>query len=97
MQIMTTLAANGLADRLIGCYGPTIGGRDLYAALGFKTYAAFHRSNVRNEIGVNVFKLPGRRDWFALTTEVAEWLEVLARKGARSSVDALTQLDDATQ
>ena len=63
-----------LADKLLKQFGPTIGGRDLYAALGFKTYAAFHRSKQRHEIGVNVFTLPGRRGWFALTTDVAAWL-----------------------
>ena len=60
---------------MISNFGPTLGGRDLYAALGFKTYAAFHRSQQREELGVHVFKLPGRQGWFALTDDVARWLE----------------------
>lgn len=61
-------------EQMVTHYGPTLGGQDLYAALGFKSYAAFHRSKHRGEIGVRVFTLPGRRGWFALTVEVAEWL-----------------------
>lgn len=64
-----------LANQLLAKFGPTIGGHDLYNALGFKTYAAFHRSRMRGELGVHVFKLPGRRGWFALTDAVANWLE----------------------
>lgn len=56
-------------------FGPTLGGNDLYTALGFNTYAAFHRSRQLGELGVHVFKLPRRRGWFALTDEVADWLE----------------------
>ncbi|MGZ8984433.1 MAG: hypothetical protein ACXW11_10845 [Methylotenera sp.] len=64
----------GLTNQLISRFGPTIGGQDLYSALGFKTYAAFHRSQQRAALGVHVFKLPGRRGWFALTGDVATWL-----------------------
>lgn len=71
---MLSDSPNNLTDQLLSRYGPTLGGRDLYGALGFKTYAAFHRSKQRGEVGVNVFTLPGRRGWFALTANVAEWL-----------------------
>ncbi len=75
---MVPAASNSLSDQLIRLYGPTLGGRDLYAALGYKTYAAFHRSKQRDEVGVNLFTLPGRRGWFALTTDIAEWLQAQA-------------------
>lgn len=71
---MHTTSRQRLADQLLGRFGPTIGGQDLYAALGFKTYAAFHRSKQLGDIGVNVFNLPGRRGWYALTSDVADWL-----------------------
>lgn len=73
-------SANNLFDQLLTRYGPTLGGRDLYAALGFKSYAAFHRSKQLGELGINVFTLPGRRGWFALTGDVAEWLKTQAAK-----------------
>lgn len=71
---MISTSSNSLAAQLLDRYGPMLGGRDLYAALGFKSYAAFHRSKQRGEIGVIVFSLTGRRGWFALTTDVAAWL-----------------------
>lgn len=63
-----------LASQMLEQFGPTITGTDLYIALGFKTYAAFYRSLKRREVGVSVFNLPGRRGWFALTSDVATWL-----------------------
>ena len=73
--IMTNQPTNDLANQLISRFGPTMGGHNLYSALGFKTYAAFHRSQQRNELGVHVFKLPSRRGWFAFSGDVARWLE----------------------
>ncbi len=73
----STMTHNPLADlsnQLILRFGPTMGGQDLYTALGFKTYAAFHRSQQRQALGVHVFKLPGRRGWFALSVDIATWL-----------------------
>jgi hypothetical protein len=71
---MINQTSTDLANQLISRFGPTIGGQDLYSALGFKTYAAFHRSQQRQALGVHVFKLPSRRGWFALTGDVAAWL-----------------------
>lgn len=68
-------SSSDLANQLLSRFGPTIGGQDLYLSLGFKTYAAFHRSQQQGALGVHVFKLPGRRGWFALTGDVARWLE----------------------
>lgn len=70
-----------LGAQMLDRYGPTLGGKELYAALGFKSYASFHRGKQLGEISVNVFTLPGRRGWFALTTEVAEWLVERANSG----------------
>lgn len=71
---MKTLLQSTLVEQMFVRFGPMVSGQDLYQALGFKTYAAFHRSKKRNEIEVNVFTLPGRRGWFALTADVAVWL-----------------------
>lgn len=64
-----------LASELISLFGPIMGGQDLYSALGFKTYAAFHRCHLQGDLGVHIFKLPGRRGWYAFTTDIANWLE----------------------
>ncbi len=73
---MPQVSPQKLLEQMVSHYGPTLGGRDLYAALGFKSYAAFHRSKQRGEVGVHVFTLPGRRGWFALTADVAKWLTI---------------------
>lgn len=73
MTISTS--SSNLSDQLLTRYGPMLGGRDLYAALGFKSYAAFHRSKQLGDLGVSVFTLPGRRGWFALTADIAKWLD----------------------
>jgi len=56
-------------------HGPLIGGNDLYAALGYRTYAAFHRARMSGDIHVEVFPIEGRRGFFALTADVAAWLQ----------------------
>ena len=71
---MVSTSPLDLTGQLLGRYGPLLGGGDLYSALGFKSYAAFHRGKQRGEIRVAIFQLPGRRGWFALTTDVAAWL-----------------------
>ena len=63
-----------LSGKLIREYGPMIGGRDLYSALGFKSYGAFRLAKERGEIPIGIFKLPKRRDWYALTSDLAQWL-----------------------
>lgn len=68
-----------LSGKLIREYGPMIGGRDLYSALGFKSYGAFRLAKERGEIPVEIFKIPKRRDWYALTTDLAQWLLSLTR------------------
>ena len=72
---MENQGLKGCSERLLKQYGPTLTGTELYAALGFKTYAAFHRVLSRGNLGVKVFKLPGRRGWFAATLDVADWLD----------------------
>lgn len=71
---MTNLKEKSLEEHMFEKYGPIIGGKDLYSSLGFKTYSSFHRFKQLGEIGINVFILPGRRGWFAMTTDVATWL-----------------------
>lgn len=55
-------------------HGPLLQGSALYRALGYNTYAAFHRARQRGDIGVHIFPIVGRRGIFALTEEVANWI-----------------------
>lgn len=81
-----------LDQQLLDQYGPTLGGKELYAALGFRSYSAFHRSMQLGELGINVFTLPGRRGWFALTTDVAAWLTEQAKSGTAKQKEARNEL-----
>jgi hypothetical protein len=76
---MTTQSLNDLSGWMLEKYGPLMGGEDLYAALGFKTYAAFHRARLKGDIDVHVFSIRGRRGLFSLTTDVAAWLQQQAK------------------
>ncbi|MFB9159856.1 hypothetical protein [Chromobacterium violaceum] len=64
---------------LLERYGPLLGGADLYQALGFTSPASFRRAVRLKQIEVRLISVPGRRGKFALTTEVADWLEALAK------------------
>jgi hypothetical protein len=68
-----------LNNELLNKYGPMVGGNDLYLALGFKTYGTFRLAKERGEIPIDVFKIPKRRDWYALTTDVSSWLLSLSK------------------
>lgn len=79
---------DSIEEKLFARYGALMGGAELYAALGFKSYAAFYRAKKIGEQGVSIFQLPGRRGWFALTEDVAVWLRQQARKSkSRSPAD----------
>lgn len=58
-------------------YGPVIGGKDLWKSLGYKTFSAFSRAIAKNTIAINVFRIEGRRGWFALTEDLTNWLSRL--------------------
>jgi len=60
---------------LLNKYGPLLGGDDLVNLLGYKTKAAFYRSVRMNTVGVEVFNISGRKGKFALTENVANWLD----------------------
>jgi hypothetical protein len=60
---------------MLRIYGPLLGGHELRRSLGYATYNAFWRSRQLGELGVPVFALPKRKGVFALTAEVARWIE----------------------
>lgn len=64
-----------LTKVLLEQHGPMMTRAALYRALGFATYSAFNRALLRGDLGIEVFRIPGRKGMFALTTAVATWVE----------------------
>ena len=69
-----------LKDRLFKLYGPMIGGAELRKILGYKAANTFNRAKRMNLISVHIFNLPMRRGSFALTSDIAVWLEEVGKK-----------------
>lgn len=65
------------AKELLARHGPLIGGLELAKVLNFKNMAAFRQALRRGTIPIRVFELPRRRGKFALTQDLAAWLESL--------------------
>lgn len=64
-----------LARLMMERYGAVIGGRNLRTLLGFRSSTAFGQAVCRGDIPIRFFKLPRRRGYFALVTEIAAWLQ----------------------
>lgn len=63
-----------LLASLLATYGVVVGGSELTRALGFRTQSAFRKASERGALKLRLFRMPGRRGRFALTTELATWL-----------------------
>jgi hypothetical protein len=61
-------------------YGPIIGGKDLMRALGFRSMQAMRKAIQENRMGVTIFNIPSRRGQFAITKEVATFIENCVRR-----------------
>lgn len=88
---MTTIEINLYAE-LLERYGPIIGGAELYTSLGFNTYAMFRLAKEGGEIAIPIFKIPGRRDWYALTSDVANWLLSLRKTSGQIKKEMDTKM-----
>jgi hypothetical protein len=64
---------------LINRHGPVMGGKDLMKALGFQKMPALRKAIRENRLGINVFEMPGHRGKFALTTDVAKFIDNCVR------------------
>jgi len=56
-----------------GIYSPLIGGKELWNQLGFNTFAAFFKAHEKGSLGVRVFRIDGRRGWFAFRADIEKW------------------------
>ncbi len=64
-----------LIDDLARRYGPMIGGTDLFHVLGYRNGQAFRQAVRQGRLGIHVFNLPARQGKFALTADVAAWIQ----------------------
>lgn len=64
-----------LESKMMKTLGPLLGGEALWRALGFGSAHSFRRALRNGEVGVRIFRLPNRRGAYALTTDVARWLD----------------------
>ena len=56
-----------------------LGGDSLRRALGYPSAASLRQAYYQQRLPVPVFKIPRRRELFALTRDVAQWLGTMAR------------------
>lgn len=75
--------------RLVACHGDLMDGRALTALFKFSSSRSFRRSAAKGLLPVSVFRMPGRRGWFARTRDVAAWL---AAAGASSELRTAAQV-----
>lgn len=59
--------------------------RALTALFKFGSDRSFRRSARKGALPVNVFRIPGRRGWFARTEDVAVWLADIDGKASNGS------------
>lgn len=71
---------NDLKERLLKLYGPMVGGAELRKILGYNAANTFNRAKRLKLISVHIFSLPTRRGSFALTSDIAEWLNKASSK-----------------
>lgn len=66
--------ARPLAALLMREYGMVLSPARTARLLGYKSTGSLARARLRGRLPVRMFTIPGRRGWFANTTEVAAWL-----------------------
>lgn len=56
-------------------YGPLLDAAATAKALGFKSQDALRQARRDGRLPISMFRLPGRRGWFASTQAVIEWID----------------------
>lgn len=77
--------ANNLLSQMLKQFGPLMGGEELHKALGFSNSAAFGQALRQGRVDISVFEISGRRGKFALTEDVAKWVQSLPMQHGKSS------------
>jgi hypothetical protein len=66
------------AERLRRVYGEIVGLDALVHMLNYPSASALRRAHARGTLPIALHRIPGRRGLFALTGEVAAWLDRLS-------------------
>jgi hypothetical protein len=54
---------------------PVLSGPETARIMGFPTTEALYKARQAGRLPIDLFRLPGRRGWFAATPAVKAWLE----------------------
>lgn len=65
---------------------PVLSGAETARLLGFPTTEALYKARQAGRLPIDMFRLPGRRGWFASTPAVREWLQAVISDTSPSSV-----------
>lgn len=69
--------AGDLLKRLIRRYGEIIPPDALWRVTGYQSASAARSARLRGNFPIRVFRIPGRKGFYAKTGDVANWLEKL--------------------
>lgn len=61
---------------------PILGASDTARLLGFRTTEALTRARISGRLPIPMFRVPGRRGWFAATQDIKVWLEDILKERA---------------
>lgn len=68
---------------------PIISAADAARVMGFPTREALGKARASGRLEIEMFRLPGRRGWFAATRDVRAWLESALPSHARDQKEGL--------
>ncbi|HET7332905.1 hypothetical protein [Dyella sp.] len=72
---MSTGIQHSITRDLAVEYGPLLDAAATAKALGFKSQDALRQARRDGRLPISMFRLPGRRGWFASTQAVIEWID----------------------
>ena len=73
-RLFPSMPQDQMVLSLLERFGELMKGRDLAGLLGFGSDRSFARAAASGQLPIPVFRMKGRRGWFARTRDVAAWL-----------------------
>lgn len=74
---------------------PVLSGQETARIMGFPTTEALYKARQAGRLPIELFRLPGRRGWFAATAAVKAWLEasLMPQKSSAPASKEVTPMD----